>query len=420
MPESVLINNNINQSKFSNNIIVKLFKEYLYTFSLYSRQIASTAVLLLIVRYLSIYDFGLFSSYKNIATFCLIFANLDFANYILVSSKTRVKEIKLKISLFIINAILLVIIISICSTLFKLANHFLFFLVLLRTFLDITFWGLILPYFQAARKFNTIASINIIYSSCILIIAVISYFFKFSLVKFLLLNIGIGFINVLQFSYSAKINYSLVFPYIKRFIKMLDNSIWGYMGSTITDYIYAQISSLYVAIFLPKESAALYFAAFTIGSLVSLFAAAQIQKMLPEMINNSTESIKKILKKNLFFVWTILLGILLVLAISGRFILKLVYGQEYYMNAYPILIIFIISNILITNGGIFGAYLTAIGKQVLKVKMKIETSIITLICLCLLHKLGIYGAVISLLISSIYVSIRYTLCSIKLLNATNT
>lgn len=390
-----------------NKFVSKIFKENLYTFSLYTRQIASTIVLLLIAKYLSIYDFGLFSSYKNIAVFCLLFADLEFSNYILVSSKANIKEVKLKISLFLLNAIFLVMIISFSSIFFKLDNHILFFLVLLRTFFDTTFFGLILPYFQATRKLNTIAKINIIYNICMSLVAIVAYVLKLSLAKFLLLNIGIGVINFLQCSYYAKINYFLVLTYIKRFFKMLDSSIWGYIGSTLTNYMYSQIPSLYVAIFLPKTEAALYFAAYTIASLVNLFSAAQAQKMLPEMINASSKDIKELLRKNLILIWTVLTGVLVFFIIFGKPILNLLYSKAYYTNSYPILILSIISNIFIANGVIFGAYMTAIQRQGAKIRMKLETSVITIIGLCLLYKYGIYGAVTSFFISSIYVTIRY-------------
>ena len=71
--------------------IKKILNSQLYAFSLYIRQIAGTIILFIIARYLSVYDYGLFSSYKNIATFCLMFANLGFADYILVSSKANTK-----------------------------------------------------------------------------------------------------------------------------------------------------------------------------------------------------------------------------------------------------------------------------------------------------------------------------------------
>lgn len=395
------------------NILKNILTNNLYAISLYSRQIAGTIVLFIIARYLSIYDYGLFTSYKSIITFCFMFANMEYSNYILVSSQANIKEVKLKIALFLVNAILIGFFIAFFSYFFKLENHLLFTLIIIRTFFDSIFFGLILPYFQATKTFNNIAKINIIYSFCISLIAIISYIFKLSLVKFLLLNIGLGIINFIQCSYFAKINYLLVFTYIKRFIRMIDKSIYGYIGSTISDYLYAQTSSLYVATFLPKEQAALYFSANTIAMMVGLLSAAQTQKMLPDLIKSDIENIKKILKKNLVVVGAILSFILLLIILFGKLILKLLYGQDYYTNAYPILLIYFIANIFIANGAIFGIYLTAINKQYIKIKLKLETTIVTILGLIALHKFGVYGAVTALLISAIYVSTRFTMYSLR-------
>ena len=118
--------------------------------SLYARQIAGTAVLLLVTRFLSVHDYGLFRSYGTIAGFCLMFANLEYGNYILVSSNAKVKEVKLKISLFMLHAIVLVCLALITSYLLKIDSYLIFALVLFRTFFDATFFGLMLPYFQAS------------------------------------------------------------------------------------------------------------------------------------------------------------------------------------------------------------------------------------------------------------------------------
>lgn len=397
------------------NSVKKIFNNQLYAMSLYSRQIAGTVVLFVIAHYLSVYDYGLFTSYKSIITFCFMLANMEYANYILVSSKVNIHEVKLKIALFLLNAIMMAVCIIFFSLFFKLDSHLLFTLIVIRTFFDSVFFSLILPFFQAAKKFNTIAIINIIYSVCISIIAIISYIFKLSLIKFLLLNICLGFINFVQCSYYARINYLLAINNIKRFLRMLDKSIFGYIGSTISNYLYAQTSSLYVAVFLPKEQAALYFSAGTIATIVDLLSVAQTQKMLPDLIKASTEKTKEILKKNLIIVGGLLLIVLIFLLIFGKFILKFLYGQDYYTNAYAILIIYFLANIFIANGAIFGVYLTAIDKQLIKTRMKIETTLITILGLFALHRFGIYGAVTALLISSIYVSARFTITSLNFL-----
>ena len=395
--------------------IKNILNNNLYAASLYARQIAGTIVLFFIARYLSIYDYGLFSSYKNIAAFCFMFANMEFANYILVSSVANVKEVKLKISLFLLNAINIGILIILLSLFFKMDSHFLFALVVIRTFFDNTFFGLVLPYFQASRKFNTIGKINILYSLFVIFIAIFSYIFKLSLINFLLLNIGLGIVNFIQCTYYAKINYFMVFGHIQRFLAKLDKSIFGYIGSTVTDYLYAQTSSLYVAMFVSKEDAALYFAAVTICTVVSLITVAQTQKITPELIKSNYDDSVKILNLNIKYIMIILFTILIFIVLAGKQILVLLYGQEYYKNAYGILIIYFIARIFIANGGIWGTYLTAINQQPVKVKMKIETTLITIIGLIILHKFGIYGVTYALLISSIYVSIRYTLCSLNFL-----
>ena len=395
------------------NKISKFITNNLYAFSLYTRQIAGTIVLFVIAHYLSVYDYGLFTSYKSIITFCFMLANMEYANYILVSSKVNIHEVKLKIALFLLNAIMIAFCIIFFSLFCKLDNHLLFTLIVIRTFFDSVFFALILPFFQAAKKFNTIAIINIIYSVCISIIAIISYIFKLSLIKFLLLNICLGFINFFQCSYYAKINYVLAINNIKRFVKMLDKSIFGYIGSTVSNYLYAETSSLYVATFFFILQAALYFSAGTIAMIVGLLSAAQTQKMLPELIKSDTKKTIEIIKKNLITVGGLLLIVLLFLLIFGKLVLKLLYGQDYYVNAYPILIMYFIANIFIANGAIFGVYLTAIDQQYIKIKMKVETTIITILGLIILHKYAIYGAVIALLISSIYVSARFTFVSLR-------
>ena len=396
-------------------MIKKFISNNLYTVSLYSRQIAGTIILFIIARYMSVYDFGLFSSYKNIATFCFMFANLGFSDYILVSSKANVKEVKLKISLFLLNAISIGFLVALGSTFFHLDSHILFVLVVIRTFFDGTFFALILPYFQATKTFNTIAKINIVYAVCISIIAIFSYIFKLSLYKFLLLNICLGLINFIQCSYFAKINYLLVLSHIKRFCQMVDKSIWAYIGVSIAYFLYAQIPSLYVSTYLPKEQAALYFSAFTIAAVIGLLIAAQVQKMMPDLINNNIDNIKLILKNNLKTMLIITSGLFIFMLLFGKILLLLLYGQNYYINAYPILLILMFGNICVAEAAVYGAYITASGNQKRKIPMQLEATSLTVLGLIILHKFGIYGAAISFLFAAIYISYRYTTFTIKLI-----
>ena len=395
--------------------IKNIINSQFFALSLYARTIAGTVVLFIIARYLSVYNYGLFSSYKNIASFCFMFANLGFADYILVSSKANTNEVRLKISLFLTNAILIGWLICFGSSFITLESKVLFVLVVIRTFFDGTFFGLILPYFQASQKFNVIATINVIYALCIVCIAIFSYTFKLSLAKFLILNIILGFINFIQCSYYAKINYFLFVKNIKRFLKMLDKSIFAYIGVTIAYYLYAQIPSLYVSTYLSKEQAALYFSAFTIAAIVSLIIGAQVQKMTPEMIKATMEDVKIIIKKNLIFVLSVTFGLLVFMTLFGKLLLILLYGQEYYANAYEILLILMLGNIGVAEAAVYGAYITASGNQKKKIPMQLEATIVTLLGLVFLYKHGIYGAAISYFGAAIYIAVRYTMTAKKLL-----
>lgn len=395
--------------------IKKIIDGSLYPISLYARQIAGTFVILFLARYLSVYDYGLFSSYKTIAAFWLMFANLEFANYILVSSNKIVKEVQLKIGLFLINAIILTIIVGFVSMYSSLEIKYLFILILIRQFFDGTFFGIVLPYFQAANKFKVISCVNIFYSIVTIIIAICCYVFKLSLVKFLLMSIVLGIFNFIQVSFYAKINYLLSLKYIHKLIKKVDKSIFAYAGVSLCWYLYNQLPSLFVSAYVPKEAAALYFAAFTIANIISLLLGAQGQKMTPEMINAPIDKVKKIIKFNLKFLMIINVLVFLFFVVFGKQLLHLIYSKSYYINAYPILLILTLGNISIALAAIYGTYITASGNQKLKIYMQIEAIIITIVSLIVFYKLGIYAAAIAYICAGTHIGIRYALKTKKLL-----
>lgn len=394
---------------------ISLLIKNIYPISIYIRTIAGTLILFVIAHYLSVYEYGLFTSYKAIAGFCFVFANMGFCEYILVSSNADIKEVKLKISLFMLNALLILLFSTIISQFFYIERHLLFILVLVRTFLDSVFFALILPFFQASNKLLTIAKINIVYGIGITIIAIISYIFKLSLVKFLIINIVLGAINFVQCSFYTKINYFLVFKYIKRLFFKLDKTIFSYIGVNLAGIITAQLTSLFVSTMLNKEQAALYFAAFTIAGFITLLNMAQFQKMLPEFINNSASNIIKLIKSNLKFILTVTGTMLSFFILCGKLLLKLLYGQDYYLKAYPILITFIIANIFIAIGEVYGVYITSSNNEKYKVVIRFKAGIVTIVSLFLLRKFGIYGATISFLLTSICLAILHIKKALQLL-----
>lgn len=387
--------------------ILNIFKQNTYTISLYSRQIAGTLVLFIIARYLSVYDYGIFSSYKAIATFTLTLACLGYNEYILVSSQNNVQKVSQKITLFMTNAIIIVLIASIVSIFTPLEKHLIFLLVLLRTFFDTTFFNLVLPFFQAARKFNIISLINFLYSLCTIIITIICFIYKLSLLKFLILSCSIGLLNFIQCSIYTKTNYIQLLMKPLHYFKQVDKSILSYIGVIVAFLLYSQIPALFVSLYTNKEESALYFASYTIASIIGLLITAQNQKIVPEMIKSTKEKAIELIKYNFKFVMTINFIIFIVFLFFGKQLLSLIYGQTYYSNGYFLLLFFTISNISLALANIYGAYITATGYQHLKIKYQIKAIIISILTIIILNKIGIYSAALAYFLSAGYIGIAY-------------
>ena len=387
--------------------INNIFKNNLYALSLYARQVASTLVLFIIARYLSVYDYGVFSSYKAIATFILTFACLGYNEYILVSSQSNVRMVSQKIALFMTNAFFIAFGTIFCSLFMSIDWHLIFILVLIRGFFDVTFFALILPYFQASKRLHTIGVINITYSILVMLIAIISYLFKLSLLKFLLLSCFIGLINFVQCSLYTKTNYLFVLFNPIHYLKLLDKSIFGYIGVIVAFLLYSQIPSLFVSTYLTKEDAALYFSALTIAGIIGLLITAQNQKIVPEMINAPFDKVKELIKNNFKFIMSINTIIFIIFVFAGKPLLQLIYGQKYYGNAHWLLLIFTISNISLALANIYGAYITASGNQYLKVKYQSVSIVISILTILITHRYGVYSAVLAYFLSAGYIGFAY-------------
>ena len=84
---------------------------------------------------------------------------------------------------------------------------------------------------------------------------------------------------------------------------MIDKSIFTYMGVTLLMVTRDQLPSLSVSTLMTKEQAALYFAAFNIATIPSLFAAAQLQQIMPQMIKATADELVNIMKKSAFIIF---------------------------------------------------------------------------------------------------------------------
>jgi len=102
---------------------------------------------------------------------------------------------------------------------------------------------------------------------------------------------------------------------------------------------------------------------------------------------------------------------LLFMATFGKFVLRLFYGQQYYENAYLILLMLMAGNILYGVAANYSIHITASGNQAAKIPMQIELIICSITTLFIFHKMGIYGAATSVLITMTYMVIRYKIFS---------
>lgn len=395
------------------NLVKKLFIKNIYTISLYTRRIASAIIIFFLARYLSITEYGLYSSYANITSILLLIANFGFNEYILVSSKNKLNKVKRKLSFFLIFSTFTVFVLLVLSSFIKMDNNFIFSLILIKAYLDNTFFSLILTYYQSANKFFHISLINIIYSFGLITISIISYIFHLQLKFFLLLCILLGCLNFIYSSITAKLHYFSVIRKFKQYYKIIDKKLIYFGLVMVTALIYSQLPSLYVSLFISKEQAALYFASYNIFSILLLISASQVQQIMPNMINASSKNLLNYIKKNIIYITIINIAILIFLIFFGKTLLILIYSKTEYIKSYTTLIIGAIGNIFMSAGGILACFMTSKGFQKNKFYFQIEFILITILLIIILNPLKIKGAVLAYALISLYAFMRYLRFMIK-------
>ena len=384
-----------------------LITSNLYAVSLYSRKIAGAFSVFFIARYLSVYDYGLYSSYANLASYLLLIANLGYNEFILVSSNNEAKMVKIKQTFFIGMAVLITALYVIVSAFVPMEDHFVFALVMVKSFFDGTFFALVLPYFQASKKFKQIGIINILYSIVSIVIAVCALILKLSLVKYLIIYLVLGVINFVQCSFYIKINYFKFFKLFRNVGKIIDKRIIPYMTSSALLLTRISLPSLVVATLFPKETAALFFASNNIATIPSLFALAQLQQILPEMINKSKDEVIRVMKKSALVIFYINAVVVVFLLLFGKNLLLLIYNKEYYLNGYPVLVLLSVITLLNGVSGVLATYLTASGNQKFNQRCQVEGFIISVVSLAVLYRFGIYAILLFYFILMAYFLPRY-------------
>lgn len=395
------------------NFLRNIINQNLYTVSLYVRKVASAIIVFCLARYLPVDIYGLYSSYVNIVGILLLFTNFGFNEYILVSSEGNVKQVKLKLSFFMLLANLFIVSVLLISLLIPLSDKIVFSLTFLKVFFDGSFFALILTYYQATMKFKHISIVNFLYSFCLIVIALLCFKFKLSLYSFLILSVLIGFINYLYFYMTVKLNFIMVFKHWKRYIKMLDKKLFYYGLVMLSVLLYFQLPSLYVSTCLDKTSAGIYFAAFNIYSILLLISNAQVQQIMPNMIKANRTNLISLIKNNIYKISIINVIILLFFVLFGKNLIEIIYSKPEYQMSYPLLIIGAFGNLFMSAGGILACFMTAKGFQKEKFKYQVEFLFIVLLLILLLNNYCIIGATFAYCLISIYVFFRYLMFTIS-------
>ena len=178
---------------------------------------------------------------------------------------------------------------------------------------------------------------------------------------------------------------------------------------------YSQIQGVFVSTQVPKELAALYFAANTIAGVIMLLIGAQVQKIIPEFIDVSSNKALFLLKKEVNKMNIITISTLIFFILFGKLVLGILYGQIEYKNAYYILLILSIANIFYGMGKVYITYIMAKNKTNIIWQMQIKAIIISIFTLLLTYKYGIYSASLAYLLSASYIGIAYMQKTKKLL-----
>lgn len=387
------------------------FKDNLYGVSLYCKKTADVLALFFVVRFLSVYEYGLYSSYVAIAGWFLLPTVMGYGEYILVSENKDRAKTAAKCALFIIMACGLLVAECGFVAVYPIEMKLIFTLVLLRLFFEGITGVLILPYCQAVNKFHLISTVNMVYSAGMVVCAALTYIMGWGLAAFLTMLIGLGAAGFVILSVVAGINYIDALRHFKSNIKTVDRKIVPYIASYILGFLSGQVPILFVAMTAPREQAALFFAALAVVSVLHIIFAARVAKMTPEFMGEDWAESKARIKRNILFLGTATVGFLLMILIIGKWLILMFYGKEYYLQALPLIYIWIGATFFAVISNPLYAYLTARGKMQNIVKVRIgEIIACTLLVFALYFGCGIsavYAAIWGLVVYMLLEALGY-------------
>lgn len=392
----------------------------MFTLSNLIKRGANYLFLVVLARNISVYDMGVFSAYINVVGVVLLITNFGFSEFILVNSDTK-KALKENITNFIHVSSMILLLLIIISLMIPLESNYLFFLILIKVFVEKSINDMFLAYHQVVKKINIMTIINTISGLFVLGIVVIYYFFKQSFYIYLIMIDVLYLIILGVLLYKIKFEF-ISFKNIKNFIKERFSKLKYYGITYMTTPLYMMAPTVIASFVLKPATLALYQVAFSISNILLLISISLLQVRYVRFLElkDNFKELTKALKKTALEIFIINFVVFMTLLIFGKKFLEIVYSKSAYIEAYYPLLFLLICNMIFMFAAIIAVIMVVRKEQKEKSRYHLEFVIISIFFGFLLtYNYGVYGLITSYLILYSYSTIRYSLRYLKISKSTS-
>lgn len=170
------------------------------------------------------------------------------------------------------------------------------------------------------------------------------------------------------------------------------------LSSTMT-FLIGQTGVLIIGIFKPEAEVGYYSISVRLATLTAFFLSSVNSIAAPKFSelfhNNKMDDLFRIAQKSAQLIFWSSLPILLILAVFGKFILSILYGNDFKIAYFPMLIL-IFGQFVNAISGSTGVFMNMTGNQIILRNIMVIAAIINLLGnIILTPKLGMYGAALS-------------------------
>lgn len=380
----------------------------MFTFSNLLKRGTNYLLLILLARSMPLSLVGTYSAYINAFSLVLLISNFGFSEYLLVNSESE-KKLKNNSIFFIQLSVLIFFGILILTSFIPLQNKVLAILILIKLYFETSVYNLILSFFQVKQKIFTVATINLISASLIVLVLGVSFFFNQDITMYLM---GIIMVHVMVYVYflnqmkTPLLRVKELTYYLKKIFK--DLKYYGF--SMISTPLYLMIPTVAGSFLLSSEVLAKYQVAYSISNILLLVSVSQIQVGYVEFLDaqNNSYQLRKVLKKFALRVFGINLLFLVFCVLFGEKLLLIVFVKEAYLDSFTPLVYLLFINIICMFSSLLAFMMVLKKDQKLKTKYHIEFIVIsTIFGIILTYYFGMYGLISAYFILYAYSFLRY-------------